>query len=1263
MIKQETIDKILNSVRIEEIVKDFVTLKKSGKGFLGHCPFHNEKTPSFSVSPAKGICKCFGCGEGGNVITFIQKHESLTFYEAAKYIAKKNNIPIEETERTEEEIAKSSKKESLRFVTDFASHLYQNNFTKSIGYKYMSERGFSDEILKEFRIGYAIDSWKQVTEAALKKGFKKNIIVESGVCKQNDENNSIYDSFKNRVMFPYLDLPGNVLGFTGRILTDDKEQAKYINSENKGLFDKSKVLYGLHQAKRYISKEDCIYLVEGNTDVMRFHQKEIKNTVASSGTALSKPQVYTLKKLTSNVIFIFDSDNAGEKAAFESINKFIEIEFNVKVVVLPKKEDPDSFAENKKTADILAYIETNKKDFLDYQAHILLKKTNAPKDKSKAVKKISETLALISDDQEREFYKKDLTKKFKLDKNILDKNIIDLREKIEIKPSKLFAFEYAEKSIKEKDYTILLANNETVILNHQSDIKNTVGFSVDTEFSEFKKLKKLTQNLTFSDCLKDDSFIKDEEETKLLKLIKSLAVLGFDIELTFNDEDFREPVNISFVDLYIKLLAKNINPGSDKSKKAAIEKAAEIISFLSETERMLKIKFAIAEFNIRGYEFNATDFKKILSSYLKKNERVSTKEITIYADNPHGLSQEQLESQNKYGFYEKENQLYFSEKTGGAVKYSNYTIKPLFHIASINQTRKLFELTNFKDENTIIEVDIESMVKLDKWQVYCESKGNYLFWGNKTHFLRIKQKLYDTTKYCYVIENLGWQKDGFWAWADGVIYKKKFIPVDEFGIVTVKDKNYYIPAFSNLYKDDKTVFKNERKFVRKSQDISFYDWSTKFISVYGNNAKLSICALLTAVFSDYIFSVAGSLPLINFFGVKGTGKTEHAISLLNFFGERQNVLNIHKGTEYAAAVHLENFKNAFALIDEYKNTLDIKKIEYLKGIYNRDGRLRGSIKAGVKTETTQVNSMVLLCGQEMPTADVALFSRLVFLAYYNPEFTQEQKDKYNDLKALEKHGLTHLTEELLQYREIIENEYEQSFYEVEKKLSDQLPPSIDGRLIKNYTTIITLCKILEKYIKLSFSYQDTFDLSIIRIMEQYKIMNTSNEVNSFWESLISLIERGIITEGENYKLQEELSVKLKVMENGKNTVRNFDFDGTAKNILYLKMSTVYSYYAEHAIKIRQEIMPKKSLEYYLMHSKAFIGTKNPCRFRNTTTTGWAFDYKQLTDSGIDLLKNDDKGNVIKTTGLEDDEVDGIPVEDVAEPTQTEADFKEDEIPN
>ncbi len=1221
MIQVSTINHLKSIVKIEDVVGDFINLRRKGTAHLGLCPFHNEKTPSFSVSPAKGIYKCFSCGESGNAFSFVMKHEAMNYPEAVKWIAKKYNVPVAESESSDD-AARRTHKESLAIVTEFAQKVFLHSFDKSAAHQYMSiERGFNAEILRDFNIGYAKDDWQFLSVAALKRAYKAELLTESGLSGTKKTDGSLYDRFRNRVMFPYFDLSGKVIGFTSRILTADKSEAKYINSSNTELFDKSKILFGLFQAKKAIVAYDECFLVEGNTDVMRFHQLGIANTVATSGTALSTMQVKLIQRFTYHVILLFDADNAGKNAAMKSIDKFLSEDFVVNVCILPEGEDPDSFGKSRTKDEVLNYILENKVDFFEFQAKTLLNGSVSAKDIVKVAETIATSISFIDNEAERIILRKKLSQKFGIEEKLLDKKTAKLSEEKECVIG-FFAWEEAKEAIKEKNVANLVFSNDFVIEKHFNNELNTVGFTENTAYSYFNELHKLTKNISVSESLGQFDLIDTNGETKLLKLFKQLISVGFNLEITyFNEIDDKEDTT-SFIDFYFELQIGSIKGSNDKSKKSAIEKSAEIISFLSETERMLKINHVVSRFKSNGYVINQGDFKKIVSDYLKENQRSDNKEVTIYANNPHGLTKEQLESLDKYGLFEKDNQLFFEEKSGGSVPYSNYIIRPLFHIESINETRKLFEIINFKNEKQIIEVDIESMVKIDKWQIFCESKGNFLFWGDKTKFTRLKQRLYADTKFCKNIENLGWQKQGFWAWANGIVYERQFVPVDSYGTVTVLNTNYYIPAFSELYKHDRTVFKAERKFVRKPQDISFFQWSEKFISVYGENSKLSTCALLTSVFSDYIFSITGNLPLVNFFGVKGTGKTEHAKSLLNFFGDEQNLLNIHKGTEYAAAVHMENFKNAFALIDEYKNSLDINKLEYLKSIYNRDGRVRGSIKAGIKTETTQVNSMALLCGQEMPTADVALFSRLVFLPYYNPEYSQTQKNKFNELKAIEKKGLTHLVEELLGFRSLIEKEYEQTFYDVEKDLSEQVSSSVDGRLIKNYAILIATFKILESRVSVAFKYEDVFQLSLNRIREQYTIMNSSNEVSAFWESLVSLAERGIIRHGDNYRIIDEIFITLLVKNGASTEEKRFDFSGYkngSKQILYLKMSTIYNYYAELCAKTRQEIMPKRSLEYYIEHSKTFLGRSKSTRFDNVTT-GWAFDYDML---GIDLSSRND----------------------------------------
>jgi DNA primase len=359
MIDHGTIERILDVAEISEVVSDFVTLRKRGVNQLGLCPFHNEKTPSFTVSPAKGIFKCFGCGKGGNSVNFIMEHENLSYPEALKWLAKKFNIEVEEKEESEEQKQQKDDRESMMIVSSFAQkfftrYLWEENEGRTIGLSYFRERSFRDDILKKFEVGFAPDGKTPFTEAAQKEGYKINFLEKTGLTIKRDDWQR--DRFAGRVMFPIHNLAGRVIAFGGRILKEDKKTAKYLNSPESDIYHKSRVLYGIFQAKREISKTDKCYLVEGYTDVLSMHQAGIENVVASSGTALTPDQIRMIKRFTPNITIIYDGDEAGIKASLRGIDLVLEEGMNVKILLLPQGEDPDSFEKKMGASVYLDYI-------------------------------------------------------------------------------------------------------------------------------------------------------------------------------------------------------------------------------------------------------------------------------------------------------------------------------------------------------------------------------------------------------------------------------------------------------------------------------------------------------------------------------------------------------------------------------------------------------------------------------------------------------------------------------------------------------------------------------------------------------------------------------------------------------------------------------------------------------------------------------------------------------------------------------------------
>ena len=408
MITKSTIDQVYETARVEEVIGDFVALKKSGSNFKGLSPFSQERTPSFMVSPVKQIWKDFSSGKGGNVVAFLMEHERFSYPEAIRYLAKKYNIEIEETQQTDEEKAKRDARESMFLVTEFAANyfkdkLWESPSGKAIGKTYFEERGFTEATIKNFDLGYALEEKDAFSKEALKQGYQLEFLEKTGLTIVNDDRK--IDRFRGRVLFPIKSMSGRVVGFGGRILGDNKKTAKYLNSPESDIYHKSKVLYGLYESKQAIAREDCCYLVEGYTDVIQMHQRGIENIVSSSGTALTQEQIRLIQRLTQNIVVLFDGDAAGLRAALRGIDMILSQGMNVKVCSFPEGEDPDSFAKSHTLEEIQAFFTENAKDFIQFKASLLMAEAkNDPVKKAATIKDMVESISKIPDAIQREVY-------------------------------------------------------------------------------------------------------------------------------------------------------------------------------------------------------------------------------------------------------------------------------------------------------------------------------------------------------------------------------------------------------------------------------------------------------------------------------------------------------------------------------------------------------------------------------------------------------------------------------------------------------------------------------------------------------------------------------------------------------------------------------------------------------------------------------------------------------------------------------------------
>lgn len=435
MIPQETVNLILDTAQIVDVISDFVTLKRRGGNFVACCPFHNEKTPSFNVSPSRGIYKCFGCGKSGSAVGFIMEYEHLSYVEALRYLAKKYHIEVREEEESAEQIAARQRNESLLLVSEFAGKFFTQQLDtpegRSIGYQYFKSRGLEDETIQKYKLGWAPKSRKAFTEAAKAAGYKEEYLLETGLCAEYENDHSLHDRFYDRVIFPIHSVSGRVIAFGGRTLLTDKSVAKYVNSKESEIYVKSRSLYGIYYAKNEISKKDKCYLVEGYLDVLSMHQLGITNVVASSGTSLTVEQIRLIKKFTGNVTIMYDGDSAGIHAALRGIDMVLKEGMDVKIVLIPDGDDPDSYARKHTLEEVQTFIAANERDFIGFKTDLLLEEAGAdPLKRANLINDIADTIAVIPDAVKRSVYVDETARKFRIGEDLLFDRIRRTRERM-----------------------------------------------------------------------------------------------------------------------------------------------------------------------------------------------------------------------------------------------------------------------------------------------------------------------------------------------------------------------------------------------------------------------------------------------------------------------------------------------------------------------------------------------------------------------------------------------------------------------------------------------------------------------------------------------------------------------------------------------------------------------------------------------------------------------------------------------------------------
>jgi len=789
----------------------------------------------------------------------------------------------------------------------------------------------------------------------------------------------------------------------------------------------------------------------------------------------------------------------------------------------------------------------------------------------------------------------------------------------------LFGLFFAQQSIRKQDFSVLVEGYTDVISLHSAGVLNSVapcGTALTPE--QCKLLARYSKNVVLfydGDAPGQDAAVKNAHICLQNGLIPFVVPLPKDEDPDSyvkhhpeeNIPEFISKTRVEFPLWYSDILFAN--PTDDPTtRNEALKTICHTLVLYQEESLVHLFITSIA----KKHKFVRSHVEDKFKHMQVQSEGVTT---SIDVKLPSHVDPKEFQ---KWGFYEDHNQYYFDTKDG-IKKFSNFVMKPLFHVESTVDTRRIFELTNFAGYKVTIDFDMSEMTSLVNFTRVIEGKGNFLFWGFLMHLTKLKMKWYEETRTCSEIRNLGWQKEGFWAWSNGISTESGFSPIDANGLVLFNNRHYFIPAFSNIYIEDKSIFLDERRFIYIERKAGIREWSEMFIRVFGINAKFAIAFYISSLFRDHLLHLFSNFPILNLFGPKGSGKSQLAMSLSCLYGKQQTPFNIHNGTKAGLAEHIQQFVNGFAWIDEYKNNIEYDKIETLKSIYDAIGRNRLNYDKGKKKETTQVNSAVTLSGQEMPTADVALFSRVIFLQFHQTEYSAEEKENYNLLKSYEKQGLSCITAEILRHRTFFVENYFHHYDLVLKDLFSLLKENVvEDRILRNWCVILTSIRVLSSKIDLPFTYEDLTGEVVKLIANQNRQIATSNEIAIFWDMIEAMFDNNEIIDKWHFLITRTSAIS---------GVKEQIVFPEAVDVLKIKFNSIYKIYSEHARKQNNKALPPATLKYYLENTKYFLGVEKSTRFsrkdysaaegkaieQRQVTSSWCFDYLALN---INLIRTD-----------------------------------------
>lgn len=1231
MIDKNFIEKVKSALNIVNVIETFTRLHKTGANYKVVCPFHDDHSPSMVVSPSRQTYHCFVCGASGDVISFVQHHLNLSFIEALRWCANQAGIEFPTKELTPEEEAAYKRREAQRIAIDAAAKFFQKNLGQAESF--LASRGYSlsDKALTDFGVGYAPMGNLALAELS-KAGYSQDLLQEVDVLGNSE--GRLYDRFRDRLMFPFYDMQGHIVGFSGRIVTPKDGTGKYVNTGETPLFTKGKHIFGLYQARKSIGKTGFAYLVEGQFDVMSLHKVGVENVIGGSGTAFTEDQVKLLLRFTDDIIMIYDADPAGVKASLKNCELLLKAGAKVRCIRLEKGMDPDEFAKAHGSLTSKKLKELTEPFPKAFKRMILSRGCKDETVVTDCLNSICSLVACVQDSVLRLEYIKSIAEDFRSKIGIIDNKVrsirANLKESIEQTntPSGIFGIDALKENLKNDSPARITSIMQEFLDGYGEE--PIVYVSGRPSSNDIQELRRICCYFESSDI--GCSLTEDGEESDYLHALADMYRAG--IRIDFNSISG----TISFLDNYMDTHGVFLRDFRG-NRVPLISRCIELSSYADDT---------VITVNKANYCFylNLTkgQFDELRKPFVLK--RKSAMKVSMQADNlddeefdvnePPEYVQENEEYRRMWkesGYYPRLNKksepvcYMFRNKNGnGMTQVADFFMTPLLHIFSddFEQNKRVLRINRRYYETPIyIEIPSKAMLKMSSIEEVLINYEAVNFNGEEWQWKAIKTYMSRHFVMCSEVKTYGNQQsegmsrktdEQFFAFANGIFHNVNgqwvFDPVNELGVVTHNKNNYYLPAFSTIYagsgkQSDKYELISQLvyKEVPAEKKVSFEKWASLMDQVYkiNDNGKWALVFAIMCAFRSNIHCIDRLFTAPFFMGPMSSGKTQIAISIRSLFiSPNIPIFNLNTGTDAAMSTIMGTFKDVPVVLDEYNNKdISDTKFQALKGIvYDGDGKQKRKGTSGREIENDKVFAPVIICGQETPQRDDnALMSRVIVCEVPKPRNrTPEEVRLFEELKTIEdpnKIGLSNVLLQILELRPMFMDHFRSLKQEAYNELKQDLINSGEmDRLMKTASLFLGTVKLIERYsnLRLPFTYDEFFKIVQEKVQFQLSLIRSTDKLAMFFTAVNNMIDTRQIIEGREFLIEQPKKVTGK---DSRGDSKTFTFEAGA-NIMFLRLSAVFSIFDRSGYNNENSTL--STIEQNLRSHTSYVGTVSSRRF-------------------------------------------------------------------